>query len=105
MSFSLRFETIALQELKQAARWYDECRSGLGQQFMDAVDQLIVRVLENPYAFPKSPNHALVRRAVMKRFPFIIVFVVHEQEVHVLSISHSRRRPGHWISRLARTRA
>jgi hypothetical protein len=38
--------------LAEAAQWYNERQLGLGEKFIREVDEAIVRILENPLAFP-----------------------------------------------------
>jgi hypothetical protein len=38
--------------LAEAAQWYNERQLGLGEKFIREVDETIVRILENPLAFP-----------------------------------------------------
>jgi hypothetical protein len=41
-----------------------------------------------------------VRRLLVDRFPYALVFVESETEIRVLAVAHTRRRPGYWRSRL-----
>ncbi len=35
-----------------------------------------------------------IRRALLARFPYALVFLVREDEVRVLAVAHAKRRPG-----------
>jgi plasmid stabilization system protein ParE len=48
----LLFEPEASQELEDAARWYEDQRSGLGQRFLDAVAATVDRLVTRMY-FPR----------------------------------------------------
>ena len=41
-----------------------------------------------------------VRCVVARRFPYVIFFVEHENEIFVVAIAHTRRAPGYWAQRL-----
>ena len=58
----------ALEDLENAARWYEERRRGLGERLLDEVLHTIVLIAENPSRYPLI--HGDIRRAVMRRFPF-----------------------------------
>jgi hypothetical protein len=58
----------------EAAQWYNERQVGLGEKFLREVDQAIVRILENPLAFPVILRRHEVRRVLTKRFPYRIFF-------------------------------
>lgn len=45
------------------------------------------------------PVKSGVRRYVLRRFPFLIVYRVLESQVEVIAVTHARRRPGYWKSR------
>lgn len=38
MTRSIRFHAEAIAEIRSAATWYEEKRSGLGSEFLDAVE-------------------------------------------------------------------
>lgn len=40
-----------------------------------------------------------VRRAVLRRFPYSLIYAVEPDEVLILTVSHHRRRAGHWRQR------
>jgi toxin ParE1/3/4 len=40
-----------------------------------------------------------IRRLPLRRFPYSIVYYLHDSEVRVLAIAHQRRRPGFWRGR------
>ena len=52
MSYRLRIRLAAEADVAEAAQWYNERQLGLGEKFVREVDQAIVRILENPLAFP-----------------------------------------------------
>lgn len=41
-----------------------------------------------------------VRRVVVHRFPYSVVYEVKAKELHVLAIAHHRRDPTYWEGRL-----
>jgi hypothetical protein len=52
MSYRLRIRLAAEVDVAEAAQWYNERQLGLGEKFIREVDEAIVRILENPLAFP-----------------------------------------------------
>ena len=65
---------------------------------MTAVEQQLERVVENPALY--QVLHRGVRRAVMRRFPYGVLYLVEEKGVVVLAIEHQARDPEHWKQRL-----
>jgi plasmid stabilization system protein ParE len=77
--------------------WYENQQSGLGAEFRDAVDDLFGRIRDNPLASPE--RYRGNRRALVRRFPYVVWYRLHEGDAIVLACIHGRRDP-----RLARTR-
>jgi len=84
----------AEQETQRSARWYNNESPGLGEAFLDLVQQTLNAVSENPYQFPQV--HRDVRRALLKRFPYGIFFRIRPDRIKVLAIVHLSRDPSLW---------
>jgi plasmid stabilization system protein ParE len=99
---NLRIDPSAEDEIRSAAAWYEECRSGLGVEFLAAVDDGVQRVSQAPESFPRLetlPEEESVRRLVLSRFPYAIIFELSDDCIHILAVAHARRRPGYWEHR------
>ena len=57
-----------------------------------------------PSCLPKHPADVRVRRAVVARFPYAVVFVLLGDTVYVVAFAHGRRRYGYWKTRVQRRR-
>jgi hypothetical protein len=42
-----------------------------------------------------------VRRALVRKFPYAVVFITHADAIHVLAYAHVKRRPLYWAHRIA----
>ena len=40
------------------------------------------------------------RRAVLRRFPYSVIYVVHDNELLIAACIHSRREPSRWQERI-----
>jgi plasmid stabilization system protein ParE len=89
--------------LGEAAAWYEARGAGLGARFLDAIEVALQEILRRPSAFPRiatvRPNRA-VRRALVRRFPFVVIFFVEAERVRVVAVAHARRIPGYWLQRI-----
>lgn len=84
-------------EIEEAAVWYEARRVGLGIEFVEAVDRALFDIAEAP---GRSPIwSAPWRRAVLRRFPFVVFYEVDDARVVVMAVAHARRRPGYWVAR------
>ena len=100
MSYRLRIRLAAEADVAEAAQWYNERQLGLGEKFIREVDQAIVRILENPLAFPVILRRHEVRRVLTKRFPYRIFFSLKDDAVVVHAVLHGHRDDRHWKDRL-----
>jgi plasmid stabilization system protein ParE len=41
-----------------------------------------------------------IRRALLKTYPYAVVFREGEEEILILAIAHGKRRPGYWRKRM-----
>jgi toxin ParE1/3/4 len=87
----------AEKEAQESARWYNNESLGLGEAFLEIVEQALDAISENPYQFPRV--HRDVRRALLKRFPFGIFFRIRPDRIKVLAIVHLSRDPARWQRR------
>jgi hypothetical protein len=98
----VRVLSPALDEISAAAIWFDSQRAGLGSEFWHSVDEMLVQIGENPLRFAKSEfasPAADIRTAILRRFQYVVHFAVGSDDVQILSVAHSARRPGYWIKR------
>jgi plasmid stabilization system protein ParE len=92
-------EPEAREELLAAATWYDDQRVGLGDEFLNAIDEVLERIAAAPFSYPRDRFDERARRALVGRFPYAVVFVVQGDEVRVVAFVHAKRLPGYWTER------
>ena len=92
-----RFHRLARRELIEAAEYYDRESPGLGAAFLDAVEASVAEILEHPEVGSFVSDD--VRRRIVRRFPYAVLYVLGDGSVRVLAVMHSRRRPMYWIDR------
>ena len=64
------------------------------------IDETIAWITEMPRAAPAWPGRPNVRRRVVSKFPYAIVYVVEPAAICIIAIEHAKRRPGSWLHRL-----
>lgn len=97
-----QFHPAATEELDEAAEWYDAQLPGLSLELFDAVDEAIALIVERPVAWQRDSvvSGREIRRFVMRRFPFSIVYYATDDIIQVVAVAHGKRRPGYWRERL-----
>lgn len=95
----LRLLPEAEEELAAAARWYEDKRDGLGVDFVAMIDRTLGLIHDAPVSFPLWHQDSPIRKCLVQRFPFLVLFVVESDAIVVVAIAHARRRPGYWKDR------
>ena len=98
MTRAVDFLPRAEREVEAAYSWYESQRVGLGAEFLLALDSVASHVARNPEAFPRVG--ALTRRAVMRRFPYLVFFVDEGDRVLIVGVFDGRRHPPVWGDRV-----
>ena len=93
------FHPGALADLREARDWYEEQRFGLGAELGVVIETTIERILAHPELYPEIlPG---VRRAVLARFPYALVYRVRGEVIEALAVFHHRRDAQVWQRRAA----
>ena len=95
--FTIVFTQAASAELIDAQDWYEGEASGLGRRFRRAIDVLVERMSANPRQFPLVLKN--VRRALVRRFPYSLFFVLEDEILLVIACFHASRDPLQWQKR------
>lgn len=96
MKRRLIFRPAADQDVDEAFDWYERQRAGLGDEFLTALGTAVERIREHPDSHPRI--RGVIRRAVLRRFPYFLFYVVESDRVVILACMHVRRDPGRWPS-------
>jgi toxin ParE1/3/4 len=89
-------------EAEEAAGWYEEQLRGFGFDFLDALAIALEAIEKYPRRHAKVPGRFRsreVRRVLLQRFPYKVIYEVRPRESVVLAIAHGRRRPTYWRRR------
>jgi plasmid stabilization system protein ParE len=87
----------ARQDIAEAFRWYEDRSAGLGYEFTRAVRVTLASIERMPQQFPVAVDD--IRQARLRRFPYVVYFVVLPRGTSVIAVMHGRRHPRRWQSR------
>jgi len=93
----LSFHRLAERELNDAALYYESESPGLGVIFLDEIEHFIEAIAKNPSGGIKVRGQ--VRRRILRRFPYGILYSVKAEGIRILAIMHLKRRPMYWAGR------
>jgi toxin ParE1/3/4 len=92
------YHRLAAAELIESARFYDRRRTGLGDEFLSAVDAVLELIQAQPQLGRRGLLGTLSFRT--RRFPFRIVYELQPDRTWIVAVAHLSRRPGYWARRL-----
>jgi toxin ParE1/3/4 len=96
MTLPVIFRNEARAEFDEAVDWYEKhCR--LGAEFIARVQQVLDRIAANPKIHEVVYDN--LRRAVIPRFPYSVIYREEPGQVLIIAVFHSRRDPSIWQSR------
>ena len=98
MSLPLVFHPDVHGEVDDAYRYYEQQRTGLGDDFLARVDEVLTRISNTPQVH--QVVYQDVRRGVVRQFPYCVYYRVQPGRVEVVAVIHTRRDPSVWQSRV-----
>jgi len=92
------FDELARDEYQDAIEFYELETQGLGLRFKEEVK----RDLRNLKKIPNigSIEKADIRRYILHKFPYKILYSNEEKYLYVIAIAHMHRDPNYWLSRI-----
>jgi plasmid stabilization system protein ParE len=97
MSLPVIIRPEAEQDMTEARDWYEGQRSGLGDEFLVAVEDVFARIGQFPESY--AAEYRGVRRVRLRRFPYVVYYRITGGNVEVLAVLHGSRHPRVWRSR------
>ena len=91
VTLPLRIRVEASAELNAAWNWYENQREGLGDDLLGCVDAAFAAAARAPEAYGRVDGP--VRRALVRRFPYIVLFREYPEYVAILAVFHTSRDP------------
>lgn len=92
------FNFEAEEEMMASANYYASKAEGLGIKFLDEIDTALKQISLNPYGWPIITGQ--VRRYLLHRFPFGLLYQVYADQIYILAVMHLHREPNYWKHRL-----
>lgn len=97
MNYVLVFRPEVREELNEAYSWYESQKPGLGDEFLDCVDETVNRIAQIPESYVIV--YGDIRRAIVRRFPYAVYYRIVSSRVIVTAIFHGRKDPKSWQTR------
>ena len=80
------------KELAEIIKFYNECSPGLGNEFLNEFERQILNIASHPFLWVEIKKG--IRRALLRRFPYVVYFlVVNKDSLRITVVKHQRRHP------------
>jgi plasmid stabilization system protein ParE len=95
MKLDVIFSEFAKREFDDAIKYYELEAEGLGDRFQEEIKKAIFRII----AYPKSwsTERGDIRKYLMHRFPYKILYSVEHNHIFIVAIAHQHRLPHYWV--------
>jgi toxin ParE1/3/4 len=93
----LIFHREAEVELNDAISFYEEREPGLGEELAAEVFFALSNIISYPNAWPLLEEG--VRRCLVNRFPYGIIYSPEPEGIFILAVMHLSRHPEAWKTR------
>lgn len=89
---------IAQQEFNESKQFYEIEQAGLGIRFENEIKNAISHIKKSPSIW--SFERGEIRRYILHRFPYKILYSIQEDTIIILAFAHQHRKPDYWIDRI-----
>jgi len=95
---TVRYHPEARAEFLHEVEYYAAISTRLAELYDMAVHTAEMQATATPEAWPKCG--LLTRRVIDRRFNFSLVYLHSEDEIYVVAVAPTNRRPGYWRRRV-----
>ncbi len=91
MSYILILQAEAIIDIQDAYEWYEEQKSGLGDEFLGELEIGQNKICNHPQYYYSVNEH--FRRLKINRFPYLIVYEIEGDTIIVNAVRHTKKKP------------
>ena len=100
MPYKLIFHPGIHPEVEDVLLWYEHINKALALDFESELIKCYERIAANPLHYFVLHKRLKIRRALLKRFPYKLIFQIQKNKaVWIVAVTHQKRRP-YWRKRL-----
>ena len=92
------FHPEAEEEMMASSLFYETRIKGLGYKFLKEIERSLTLISPSPETWPVFSED--IRRFLLRRFPFGLLYEIHSEHLYIVAVMHLHREPYYWRSRL-----
>ncbi|MDI6795273.1 MAG: type II toxin-antitoxin system RelE/ParE family toxin, partial [bacterium] len=85
----LDYHPDAIDELIDAAQFYESRQAALGYRFLDAVDAALETIKKNPLIW--RADELGRRKCRVKKFPYLLIYKMSNKFAYILAVSYKQK--------------
>jgi plasmid stabilization system protein ParE len=93
----IQFHPEAQTEYDAALAWYRSRSPQAASRFETEMERVLGLIGSGPEMFAAYDDEH--RFAILRRYPYSVVYQVQAAQVYVVAVAHSSRSPGYWQGR------
>ena len=83
---------------RDAFEYYEIQLPGLGRIFFNEVLETLELISQFPQLWSQNSEHT--RKAVLRKFPYNLIYSVYKNKIFIIAVAHQNRAPEYWIDRI-----
>jgi toxin ParE1/3/4 len=90
-------------EINEHVAWYAERDQAAAERLAVLFEEAVLQIAKSPTQFSLMEmrrNPGNVRRVRLKNFPIYIPYQEFDNDIYIVAVAHTARRPGYWRNRL-----
>jgi len=91
VAYSVRYTPAAAAEVANTIRWYDQPDINQATSFVRELERTETHLTSRPALYQRIEGE--IRRAVLRRFPYSLFYVIENDSVIVLACMHQHQIP------------
>ena len=94
MTHAVILRRKAEDDIRTVLRWYETQNPTVGDHFLIELRRTLEQIGQFPESSPTVRKN--IRRALVKRFPYLVFYIAEATRVVILAILHTSRDPAVW---------
>ncbi len=91
MKYQVEIKESARKGAVDAFLYYEDQQIALGDRFLDKMELLLNDIVKHPKLY--SEKHKQFRQALIKPFPYLIIFEIIQTTIVVYKVIYAKRNP------------
>jgi plasmid stabilization system protein ParE len=88
---TVRYKPAAAAEVTRAIGWYGQPEINQATAFIRELERTEAHLTTHPELYQRVEDE--IRRAILRRFPYSLFYVIEQDQVIVLACMHQHRKP------------